>query len=122
MKFESSPTPPVIDCVRLTRFFTKQTATPLRGPIVKAASKAGSSEKSSEIKLGINGSLKLMNISTEAAAAKTAVIAILRVFARALCTVFVAIKIRTLSVKITETRGESKKRPAWKTRGTPKIF
>ena len=121
MKFESSPTPPVIDCVRLMRFFTKQTATPLMGPSVNEASSAGSSEKSSEMKLGMNGSLKLMNISTEAAAARIAVIAILRVFTWERCTVFVAIIHRPFC-KNTETRGESKKAPRMKTRGTPKIF
>ena len=60
---------------RLMRFFRKHTATPLAGPMEKAAIRAGSSEKSSLTKLGMTGRLKLRNISTVATAPKMAVIA-----------------------------------------------
>ena len=49
-------------------FFRKHTATPLAGPMEKAAIRAGSSEKSSLTKLGMTGRLKLRNISTVATA------------------------------------------------------
>ena len=63
---------------RLTRFLTRQTVAPLRGPNANAASSAGSSEKSSLMKLGISGTLKLMNISTVATAPSMAVTVSLR--------------------------------------------
>ena len=77
-KLHSSPAPPVVDMVRFTRFLIKHTTTPLTGPMEKAAIRAGSSEKSSLIKLGMMGRLKLMNISTVATALKMAVMAIFR--------------------------------------------
>ena len=60
----------------------RQTATPLTGPKLKAAIRAGSSEKSMEIKLGIRGTLKLNSISTAEIAPKRAVMVILRMFTR----------------------------------------
>ena len=59
IKFESSPTPPVILENRLMIFFTRHTKTPAMGPIVSEAITAGKSEKSNEIKLGISGTLIL---------------------------------------------------------------
>mgnify|MGYP000405831489 FL=1 len=107
MKFESSPTPPVMVCESSTRFFTKQTATPLTGPSVNAAISAGSSEKSSEIKLGINGSWKCKNIKTVAIAASTPVIAILRIFTLEVFAVFTVINVRTFLYEYQAAQGNS---------------
>ena len=73
IKFESSPTPPVILENRLMIFFTRHTKTPAMEPIVSEAITAGKSEKSNEIKLGISGTLILNSISTEEIAARSAV-------------------------------------------------
>ena len=73
MKFESSPTPPVLLENRLIMFFTRHTKTPDIGPIVSDAMTAGKSEKSNEIKLGMSGTFKLNSISTEEIAASSAV-------------------------------------------------
>ena len=64
IKFDSSPTPPVVVIVTLIRFFIKHTVIPESGPILYAAIRAGSSEKSNLINDGIKGTLKLSIIST----------------------------------------------------------
>ena len=75
MKLESSPTPAVVVLKRFTRFLTRHTHTPYQGPSAYEAMSAGSSEKSSLIKLGIIGMLKSRNISADDIAASTAVTA-----------------------------------------------
>ena len=59
-------------------FLIRHTTTPLTGPRAKEAIRAGSSEKSSLMKLGMMGTVKLKNISTVATAPKMAVMAIFR--------------------------------------------
>jgi hypothetical protein len=56
----------------LIRFLIRHTVTPAAGPKVKDAIKAGSSDKSILIKLGISGTLKLKNNSTVDTAASIA--------------------------------------------------
>ena len=51
-------------------FLTKQTLTPLKGPITNEAIRAGSSDISSLINEGIKGTLMLKNISTVLTAAR----------------------------------------------------
>ena len=81
MKFESSPTPPVVDDVmKFRRFFMKQTHTPYHGPREKDANNPGSSDISSFIKNGIKGTEKFTNISINAMAERIAVITMLLVF------------------------------------------
>ena len=68
MKFISSPIPPVVVKNTLTIFFTRHTKTPASGLMVKAAIKAGSSDRSSFKKLGTSGIEMLKNIRTDARA------------------------------------------------------
>ena len=77
-KFESSPTPPVVEKKRLIRFLMRQTATPLSGPSANDAISAGSSDRSNLMKLGMSGTETLMYISTVATAPSMAVIVSLR--------------------------------------------
>lgn len=60
----------------MIRFFIRQTNTPDTGPMEKEAIKAGTSEKSSLIKLGMNGTENERDMSTAESAANTAVYAI----------------------------------------------
>src|SRR5699024_8286997 len=79
-KLHSSPTPPVVEKNTLMTFFTRHTATPLTGPRLKAARRAGSSEKSIFTKDGIRkGMGKDRNIRMAAAALRMAVTASSRV-------------------------------------------
>ena len=78
MKLDSSPTPPVVEKNTLIRFLMRHTHTPHSGPKAKEAMSAGSSDRSSLMKLGISGTLKLMNISTVATAPSMAVTVSLR--------------------------------------------
>ena len=75
-KLHSSPTPPVVVLkITLTTFLIRHTDTPLTGPILKVASRAGSSEKSICTKDGIrNGIGNSSSCSTKAAAPSMAVI------------------------------------------------
>ena len=59
---------------RLIRFLIRQTTTPPTGPSAKEAISAGSSDRSSLMKLGISGTEKLRYISTVATAPSIAVI------------------------------------------------
>lgn len=54
-KLDSSPTPPVVLTNRCSTFLIRQTAMPLRGPMEKAPIRAGSSDRSILIKVGIKG-------------------------------------------------------------------
>src|SRR5699024_1834349 len=75
-KLHSSPTPPVVEKNTLMTFFTRHTATPLTGPRLKAARRAGSSEKSIFTKDGIRkGMGKDRNMRMAAAALRMAVTA-----------------------------------------------
>lgn len=67
---------PVVDAVMFIRFFIKHTIMPDTGPNEYAAISAGTSEKSSLRKDGINGTPKLTNMSAVESAAKIAVNAI----------------------------------------------
>ena len=73
-KLESSPTPPVWVFKRWMRFLIRHTATPHNGPYAKAASRAGSSEKSIFMNGGIkNGIGNSKNINMYAIADSIAV-------------------------------------------------
>ena len=68
MKFEISPIPPVCVISKWIRFLMRHTAHPQTGPMANDAIKAGSSETSSLIKLGIRGTAVSRNIRTKAIA------------------------------------------------------
>ena len=122
MKFESSPTPPVILENRLIIFLTRQTNTPAIGPIVSEAITAGKSEKSKEMKLGIIGILKLNSISTEATAAKSAVNTSFLVSNRSLRFLLVCVCIKIIlsisASKVTFSHSQ-KNNPVMRLRGVP---
>ena len=72
-KLLSSPTPPVVVINRCSTFLIRQMITPATGPYAKEPIKAGSSDKSILMKLGINGTEKSKNINTYAMADSIAV-------------------------------------------------
>ena len=78
MKLLNSPTPPVVVIATLIKFLIRQTNTPDTGPKANDAMRAGTSEKSSLMKLGMNGTEKDSAIRAADKAAKIAVYAIYR--------------------------------------------
>ena len=73
IKFDNSPTPPVVVMNKCSTFLIKHTTTPHKGPIANEPINAGSSERSILINAGMNGTEKYRNIKIYATADNIAV-------------------------------------------------